>query len=242
MDSDGPSSASAIARSAMSTSPGATSSAADGAPVRASSPACSRASSSRRSASSDGSHSHVVVDAGQAAVVQLVAAVERELEVLVGQRVAPARARGSAAERVDGPLQRGEQLGGQRSAGFGEGQHGDGGLPGEPPSVTGERVGERRHGLPRAAGRRTRRAGARRAGRRPAAGPRPSSSRAAEPRGDRREVVEQREDRLAQRAGRAVARRERPHALDLGRPAARAAARPRRGARRATRRARGRPR
>src|SRR3712207_3879530 len=64
-----------------------------------------------------------LVDAGQAAVVQLVAEVQRELEVVVDQRVACLRD-GDRLERMDRKRQRVEQRVGHRTPGPGKAQHG----------------------------------------------------------------------------------------------------------------------
>ena len=62
--------------------------------------------------------------------MQLVAAVERQLEVLVGERVADRVRDGGAASAWTGAVQRGEQGLGERPARFGKGQHGDRFIPG----------------------------------------------------------------------------------------------------------------
>ena len=95
-DSDGPSSASAIARSARSMSPGSAGAAGDG------HGRTQRRLEGRLQAGAQAQQARVplpaLVDPGQPAVVQLVAEVERELQVVVRQRVV-GRARAAAGGR-----------------------------------------------------------------------------------------------------------------------------------------------
>jgi hypothetical protein len=129
-DSDGPSSASATARSARSICSGATVSPSRGGPASATIPASRRASRSRRSASSEGSHSQASSTPGQPAVVQLVAAVQRQLEVLVDERIVGCRPAGRRrVERVDRLREGGEHGGGELAAGCREAEHASNGVP-----------------------------------------------------------------------------------------------------------------
>ena len=113
LESDGASSSASIARSAMSISSGGT--LPSGAPSASISPASKRAS--RRGAEREQRRLPLPLlgDAGQAAVVQLVTEVERELEVLVGQRIGGDRRLGRPQPvRVAG--ERVEESVGQRAA------------------------------------------------------------------------------------------------------------------------------
>ena len=94
LESDGASSAASIARSAMSISSGGTLPA--GAPSASISPASKRASSAGAERQQRRLPLPLVGDAVEAAVVQLVTEVERELEVLVGQRIGGDRRLGRA--------------------------------------------------------------------------------------------------------------------------------------------------